>query len=191
MSALPESTNLSVEQYLTAERQGDLRHEYVLGNVYAMAGASERHNIIASALNHALYGQLLDRPCQVFQSDMRVRAATEIYFYPDIVVACDELLYEDVKRDTLINPMVVFEVLSPSTEDYDKGRKFTAYRKITSLRHYVLVSQSEIHVEHYALHTDMGWVLNDLTSSDDVVSLDAIACAVKLADIYRKVRFVE
>ena len=189
MSALPDPSTWDVEQYLAYERGSDTRHEFVGGDVLAMAGASEQHNQITSALNFLLYGQLLDRPCQIFQSDMRVKADELIYFYPDIVVVCGEADYADDTRDILLNPTVVIEVLSPSTEDYDRGRKFTNYRKIASLRDYVLVAQSEMKVEHHTLKQGEGWLLKEYASVEDTVQLPSIDCTLALSDIYRKVSF--
>ncbi|MEQ8676953.1 MAG: Uma2 family endonuclease [Aggregatilineales bacterium] len=180
---------MDVEQYLAYERGADTRHEFVGGDVWAMAGESERHNQITSALNFLLYGQLLDRDCAVFQSDMRVKADEKVYFCPDIVVVCGETDYADDTRDILLNPTVVIEVLSPSKEDYDRGRKFTNYRKIASLRDYVLVAQSEMNVEHHALRVGEGWLLKEYANAEDRVQLLSIDCTLTLSNIYRKVTF--
>lgn len=189
MSAIPDPSTWSVEQYLAYERESDIRHEFVGGDVMAMAGASERHNQITSALNFLLYGQLLDRNCSVFQSDMRVKADELVYYYPDVVATCGDTKYLDDRHDILLNPTVVIEVLSPSTEDYDRGRKFANYRKISSLRDYILVAQHEIKVEHHTLKTGEGWLLKDFTQADDIIELPSIDCTLALSDIYRKVTF--
>ena len=189
MSALPQYTGWTVEEYLDYERQADERHEFVAGKVYAMAGASERHNQITSALHFTLYGQLIERPCEVFQSDMRVQAAEAVFFYPDLVMVCGEVQYTDAARDLLLNPTVVIEVLSPSTEDYDRGRKFKRYRGIASLQDYLLVAQSQPQVEHYARQGTDTWRLTDYTRPDDTLQLPSIGCTLRLSDVYRKVRF--
>jgi Uma2 family endonuclease len=188
MSALPHAP-WSAADYLNCERESDARHQFIAGQVVAMAGANERHNQLASTLNFLLYGQLIERDCQVFQSDMRVRTPqrTVNYFYPDVVVVCGEAHYEEARRDTLLNPTVVFEVLSPSTQDYDRGTKFTHYRTLSSLRDYVLVSQTQAQIEHYARQPDDTWVLRDLTHPDETLDLLSINCRLLLADIYRKV----
>lgn len=189
MSALPDPHNWTVAQYLDYERTADARHEFVHGEITAMAGASERHNQIASALNYLLYGQLIARPCQVFQSDMRVRVTADMYFYPDIAVVCDEATYVDDRRDTLTNPTTIIEVLSPSTEDYDRGRKFARYRQLASLRDYLLVAQSEMRVEHHSLRPGEGWLLRDFTAPDAPILIPSLDCTLALSDIYRKVTF--
>ncbi len=189
MSVPPQQRDWTVREYLEFEREADTRHEFIGGQVYAMAGASERHNQIASALNYLLYGQLLERPCQVFQSDMRVQANETTFFYPDITVVCGEALYCDESRDTLRNPTVVFEILSPSTEDYDRGRKFKYYREIASLQDYLLAAQNQKQIEHYARQDADSWLLTVFSQLDSVLSLPSIGCTLSLSDIYRKVTF--
>lgn len=189
MSAPPHEW--TVDAYLAYERAAATRHEFIAGQVSAMAGASERHNLIASALSFRLYGQLLDRPCAVFQSDMRVQAADTAYFYPDLAVVCGEAQYRDDQRDTLLNPSVLIEVLSPSTEDVDRGRKFLYYREIASLTDYVLVAQSRMQVEHYTRQAADRWLLTVLSQPTDVLTLDSIDCTLALSDIYRQVTFAD
>src|SRR5262245_35340594 len=174
MSALTQPSQWTAQQYLDYERGSDSRHEFVGGQVYDMAGASERHLQLCSALNFLLYGQMLERPCQVFQSDMRVQADDSSYFYPDIVAICDQAQYLDGSRDTLLNPTVVIEVLSPSTEDFDRGRKFKQYRGIASLQDYILVSQNQIQVEHFTRQESDTWILRDLTHPEDKLNLPSI-----------------
>jgi Uma2 family endonuclease len=189
MSALPDFHDWSVEQYLEYERTATTRHEFMGGQVYAMAGASERHNQIAAAINYSLYGQLLDKPCQVFQSDMRVQANASAFFYPDIVVVCGEAQYRSAARDTLLNPTLIIEILSPSTEDYDRGRKFKHYRGIPSLRDYLLVAQKQMQVEYYSWQKLDTWRLQDFTQPDAQLELQSIGCTLSLAEIYRGVDF--
>lgn len=189
MSALPRFTDWTWQEYLDYERRADLRHEYLAGEVYAMAGATERHNQIASALHFSLYGQLLERPCQVFQSDMLVQATPTASFYPDVVVVCGEAKYLDDTRDVMLNPTVLIEVLSPSTADYDRGSKFTNYRQIPSLQDYLLVSQRRVHAEHYTRQDGNKWLLADYDQPSDTIQLPSIGCTLLLSDIYRKVQF--
>jgi len=191
MSVVPQSSRWTVQQYLDYERESDSRHEFLGGQVLDMAGASERHNQLSSALNFLLYGQLLDRPCQVFQSDMRVQADDSAYFYPDIVAVCGQAQYMDESRDTLLNPTVVIEVLSPSTEDFDRGRKFKQYRGITSLQDYVLVSQKQMQVEPYSRQGTDTWLLRDLSHPDDTLNLSSTGCTLLLKDLYRKINFLD
>lgn len=188
MHARDPFKNLTPDQYLAYERQHAARHEYLAGEVYAMAGASERHNHLTSTLNFLLYGGLLGRPCAVFQSDMRVQTA-DAYFYPDVVVTCGEARYSDDHRDTLLNPTLIIEVLSPTTEDFDKGRKFTQYRQITTLQDYVLVAQSAMRVEHFTRHQSDLWTLHEHAHAQDILRLPSIQMALTLADIYQKITF--
>ncbi len=189
MFALPQYRDWTVQDYLDYEREAENRHEFIAGEVYAMAGASERHNQIASALNYLLYGQLVDRPCSVFQSDMRVQAVENIFFYPDIAVICGDPHYRDDHRDALLNPTVIIEVLSASTEDYDRGRKFKHYREIASLQDYLLIAQNQMQVEHCTRQTADSWLLMVLSRPADSLTLASIGCALTLSDIYRKVTF--
>lgn len=189
MVALPQENDWTIEQYLAFEQEQDERHEFIMGQVYAMAGASERHNQIASSLHYLLYGQLLERQCQVFQSDMRVQVLDSASFYPDIVAICGEAHYSNDRRDTLLNPTVIIEVLSPSTEAHDRGSKFKQYRRLASLKEYALVSQHQIQIDHYTRQNDDTWVLTDFSDASDSLELDSINCLLLLSDIYRKVNF--
>ena len=142
MTSVAIQTQLSPEEYITRERKAITKSEYVSGKIIAMAGASYQHTVITMNISGELYGQLKDRECTVHTNDMRVKAsATSSYFYPDIVVVCDKPRFEDDTFDTLLNPIVIIEVLSPSTEDYDRIDKFSHYQKLTTLQEYILVSQ--------------------------------------------------
>lgn len=187
MTALPDPTEWTAEQYLAYEREAATRHEFFGGEVRAMAGASERHNQIAAALNYLFYGQFLKRDCQVFQSDMRVQAAGS-FFYPDLVIVYGDAVYTHDGQDTLTNPAVIIEILSPSTEDVDRGRKFAAYRQIDSLQDYLLVAQSAMKIEHFTRRAD-GWFLRDYTVAEDDIALPSVRCTLNVAAAYHKVTF--
>lgn len=189
MVALPDYNNWTLEQYLAFELEQDTRHEFIEGQVYVMAGATERHNQIASAIHYALYGQLLERDCSVFQTDMRVQVAEDASFYPDIVAFCGQAQYADEKRMILLNPTLIIEVLSPSTEDYDRGRKFKQYRHLDSLKEYVLVSQDKMQVDHYVRQDEDTWLLQGFSAPDSKIVLSSIGCSLLMSDIYRKVDF--
>lgn len=190
MSALPQHEFWTVDDYIQFDdSQNENRYEYQQGKIYAMAGASRRHGIISLALASMIYTQLLDRPCQAFQGEMRVQVTESNYFYPDIVVVCGKEVYKSNKENILLNPTVVIEILSPSTEDFDRGRKFALYRQNPSLQAYLLVSQDEIHIESYVRMPDNQWLLTDYNHADAEISLKAIDCHLKLADVYRKVDF--
>jgi Uma2 family endonuclease len=189
MTAPPDNNNWTIEQYLDFEDEQETRHEFIQGQVYAMAGATERHNQIASAIHYALYGQMLDRDCQVFQSDMRVQVEADVSFYPDIVAICGEARYAEEKRIILLNPTLVIEVLSPSTEDYDRGRKFNYYRRFPSLKEYLLVSQEKMQIDHYIRQDENAWLLQGFSMPERKLELSSIGCILLIHETYRKVNF--
>src|SRR6476646_9554528 len=146
-------------QYLLREREAEYKSEYINGQIIAMAGASVEHNTITANFVRAIGNNFAGRPCRVFSSDMRVKVATTgLYAYPDVVALCGDLQFDDDKRDTLTNPTVLIEVLSTSTEGYDRGEKFVHYRRLASLQEYVLVAQDKVRVERYTRQNDW-WVL--------------------------------
>ena len=177
------------EEYLARERKALDKSEYRDGQIYAMPGASHEHNVITGNTFAELHIQLRDRTCIVYPSDMRVKvSSTGRYTYPDVVVVCDEPRFDDSHFDTLLNPTVLIEVLSPSTAAYDRGEKFASYQKLDSLCEYVLISQDSVCVEHY-LRQEQDWNLTEFRSLDDVFSLVSIGCELSLQAIYAKVQF--
>jgi Uma2 family endonuclease len=177
------------EEYLALERAADYKSEYVAGEIFAMAGASEDHNTIAGNIFRLLGNQFQGRPCLVYISDMRVQvAATGMYTYPDVVAVCGPREFADAHRDTLLNPAVIIEVLSPSTEAYDRGAKAAYYRRLPALAEYVLVAQDQMHVEHY-VRQGAGWLLTEVGAPDDILRLPALDAALPLAAIYANVEF--
>ena len=191
MSSVTARTYLTPEEYLAWERKSDTKHEYLGGEIIAVSGASLAHNLIVTNISGELYIQLKEGRCEVYTNDMRVRTAPEMsYFYPDILVVCGEPRFKDSVFDTLFNPIVLVEVLSPSTERYDRGEKFDYYQQLTSLQEYILVSQDEVRVE---LHRRQGtvWYPTEFRSLEGTLSLDAINCELDLWDIYRRVELGE
>lgn len=186
MSAVA-TTYVTPEEYLARERPADQKSEYVDGQVYAMTGASRKHNLIAGNLISELNRQLEDKPCEVYPGDMRVRVGTRAYLYPDAVVACDEPQFDDDELDTLLNPTLIVEVLSKSTRDYDQGAKFALYRSLPSLQEYVLVAQDTPHVMRYVRQAD-GWLLLETADPDGHVPLSSIGCDLSLRRLYAKVK---
>lgn len=187
MSAVIHPKSYSAEEYLALERSAPYKSEFVDGQIYAMTGASREHNLVSGNIYRELSSQLKGRPCEAYANDMRVKAATaRSYHYPDIAVVCDKPEFEDAYIDTLLNPAVLIEVLSPSTEAYDRGAKFAHYRKIPSLREYVLVSQDEASIEHYARQGE-AWILTESLGLDASLSLESIGCALHLREVYDKV----
>jgi Uma2 family endonuclease len=191
MSSAAFEKRYTPEEYLALEREAPFKSEYVDGVIVAMAGASRAHNVISANLIRRLGNQLDNRPCEAYTSDMRVLVSrTGLYTCPDVVVICGEALFLDDKGDTLLNPTVIFEVLSPTTETYDRGRKFGHYRQLDSLREYVLIAQDRVAVERYVRRGDE-WVLTDLLSMEDTLSLPSIDCHIPLREIYARVTLPE
>ena len=188
MSSIAAQTLLTPQEYIAAERKATLKSEYLSGKIVAMSGASIEHNLITVNTVNGLYNQLVDRGCLVFGSDMRVGiSAGDSYFYPDITVVCEKPRFEDSEFDTLLNPIVVVEVLSPSTEKYDKGEKFKRYQQLKSIKEYILISQDQVRVEHYFRQGNM-WISNEFISLEDVLPLLSVDAELPLRLIYR---FVE
>ncbi len=174
-------------EYLALERSSPERHQLVDGEIFAMAGASFEHNTIVGNLVGELRNALRDRPCRVTPSDLRIHVpATGLYTYPDVTVVCGDPLFEDGARGTLLNPTVLVEVLSESTEGYDRGKKFRYYRSIASFREYVLVAQDVVSVERYTRGDDGVWSLHESGAGGRLV-LASIGCEIAVDEIYLKV----
>jgi Uma2 family endonuclease len=179
---------LSPDEYLVRERAAEYRSEYLAGEVRAMTGASRKHNRIAMNLGALLHGQLRGGPCEPFMSDMRVKVErTGAYFYPDVVVACGASSLEDEFQDTLLNPVLVVEVLSPATADFDHNGKWEHYRRIPTLMDYLLLSQAEPRVERYARQSEGLWLFSETTGLDAELRLESIGCTLALRDVYERV----
>jgi Uma2 family endonuclease len=189
MSAQPQP-RLTPEQYLEIERAAELRHEYFNGRMFAMSGASYRHVIVTGNLSYALRNCLRKRPCTVLTTDLRLRVSPGgLYTYPDLVVLCGEPKFVDDQTDTLLNPLLIVEVLSPSTEAYDRGFKFAQYRTLESLQEYALVSQTEPRVEVFRRQSGRDWLLSESIGLDAACRFESVGCAVALAEVYDKVTF--
>ena len=181
-------TLISPEEYLAIERRSETKHEYFAGEIFAMVGASKRHNLIISNIIRILGNQLLDRPYNVYPSDMRVKvSATGKYTYPDVVVACEEEKFDDSENDTLLNPVIIIEVLSESTEAYDRGKKFEHYQSIESLTEYLLAAQTPYRIEQYVRQNNREWKYSEYHSPEEVVKINVIGCELTLKDVYAKV----
>jgi Uma2 family endonuclease len=177
------------EEYLAQERRADYKSEYFNGFMFAMAGASREHNLIAGNVFGELRAQLKGRPCETYQSDMRVKVSeTGLYTYPDVVAVCGERRFEDVKGDTLLNPTLIVEVLSESTEAYDRGDKFGHYLRLKSLQEYVMISQDKARVEHYVRQGEH-WLFAESRDLEGTLQLASVGCRVPLREIYDRVEF--
>jgi Uma2 family endonuclease len=184
------TTRITPEEYLERERAAEYRSEYLEGETFALAGASFAHARIVMNLVIALGLQLRGRPCSAFATDLRVAVSRKgLYTYPDVFVVCGEPKFIDAVPDTVTNPKVIVEVLSESTKDYDRGGKFTQYRRIASLSEYLLVAQDEPHVEHFVKQPDGSWNLTETSDAAATVALPTIDCRLSLADVYEKIEF--
>ena len=189
MSSAAVQSHLTPEEYLALERKATIKSEYLGGRMYAMSGASRAHNLVCLNIGGELRARLKKRACEVYTNDMRLKvSAAGLYTYPDVLVVCEEPRFEDDSFDILLNPTALFEVLSPSTEAYDRGAKFGYYRQLDSMQEYTLVSQDFMRVEHYLRHNEQ-WMLTEFSSPDDIVRLTSINCELPLREIYAKVEF--
>ncbi|UHD14405.1 Uma2 family endonuclease [Thiocapsa bogorovii] len=179
------------EDYLAAERAArGAKHEYVNGEVFAMTGASFNHNLLVLNLGSELRARLKGRPCHVLPSDMRVRIeAANAATYPDLTALCEPPRFHDDRQDVLLNPALIVEVLSGSTEAYDRGGKFATYRRLPSLQEHVLVSQDQPLVEIFTRQPDARWVLSETEGLDTEVVFASLGCRVAMQEIYDKVDF--
>jgi Uma2 family endonuclease len=190
MLAEPKTRLMTPEEYLIMERASELRHEYFRGEVREVTGASREHNLIVMSIGAELYRQLRKRPCEIYATNMRVKvSATGLYTYPDVIVVCEKPQLEDEHFDTLLNPTVIIEVLSDSTEDYDRGDKFARYRKLDSLTDYLLVAPDRMHIEYYARQQDGVWLFSEADQPEATISIASIACELVLEEIYEKIKF--
>ena len=203
MAARAAQTHLTPEEYIALERKAipdadAVRSEYVKGEIIAMSGASRAHNIITGNIYAGLHMQLRGSECEAYANDMRVSSPlTSSYFYPDVVVVCEEPRFEDDVFDILLNPILLVEVLSASTEAYDRGEKFSHYRHLASLQEYILVSQDKVLVERYRRPkkheivpvTAQDWIFTAFQALEDTLPLTSIQCELPLQEIYERVTF--
>ena len=187
--SLQPRTGYTFEDYLAAEREElEVRHEFVAGEVFAMVGTTANHSIIVANVIGELRAQMKRRPCLVFSTDLRVRIdAADACTYPDVIALCGETQLHDDRRDVLLNPSLIVEVLSPSTEAYDRGEKFAIYRRLPSLREYLLVSQDKLVAELFVRQPDGRWLLSEFTGPDAEILLPSVDCLLALREIYDKV----
>lgn len=189
MSSVPKSeTRMTAAEYLEWERQQDERHEFLDGEVFAQAGGTRRHSLIATNMTRSLGNHLADGDCQAHGSDMRVHVETTgLYAYPDALVVCPPL--EGESEDVITNPVLIAEVLSPSTADFDRGGKFGHYRQIPSLQDYLVVYQDEPRVEHHRRTEDGNWLLRELFGTEHVLEIASLGISLPLSEVYDKVQF--
>ena len=184
-----KSEPYTAAEYLEIERRSDVRHEFLDGEIYAMAGESLSHSRICINLGGEVRNKLKGKSCEALSPNMKVRTSTaSLFSYPDLTIVCGEPQFHDNKKDVLVNPKVIFEVLSPSTAEYDRTTKFQKYRMGNeTLTDYVLVSQDKIFVEHFAKQTDGNWVYQSFANSTEVFKIESIETELSLQEIYDRV----
>ena len=174
----------TVEEYLAFEREAFEKHEYIDGEIVAMAGASREHNLIGLNIAAEIRFQIKGKNCEVYANDMRVRLKPNRYGYPDVVVVCGKPKFADDEFDILLNPTILVEVLSHSTRFKDKTEKLEDFRKLDSLKECLLIEQEKMFIEHYIKQTPNQWLLRIYENADEMINLESIGCEISLADIY-------
>lgn len=190
MSAVPALKFISIEDYLSLEETAQEKHEYYRGEIFAMAGGTIAHNQIVSNMVSEVNFFLREKDCQVFPSDLKVHnEANSLFTYPDISIVCGEPQKWQGRNDTITNPVVIIEVLSESTQLYDRGQKFKLYRSIPSLKEYLLVSSLEYMVEHFTKQAEDAWNFRELSNPEDRLTIESIGFSCPLKELYRNVAF--
>jgi Uma2 family endonuclease len=184
MSSIP-NIYISPEEYLALERKAARKSEYIDGEIFAMAGGSEIHNLIVANIIAGLHSQLFGSSCRVYPSDLKVRAPQPRYFYyPDVTVVCGDTQFHDEHKDVVLNPVVIFEVQSEATAAFDRGKKFQDYQQLETLVEYILVAQDETLAEHYIKQENGSWIYTKLSGLEASLILPTIKCELKLGFIY-------
>ncbi|MEA1967171.1 MAG: Uma2 family endonuclease [Thermodesulfobacteriota bacterium] len=191
MNVQPQEKNhMTPEEYLEFDRTSDIKYEYFEGEIFAMTGAKKNHNLINTSITVNLVNKMGNSECRVFSNDMRVKIENKSGFaYPDIAIACGDLEFEDNEFDTLTNPIVIIEILSDSTELYDRTEKFTYYRAISTLQEYILVSQNKCRVERFVRKEGGMWGMFHYECMEQIIKIESIDCEMSLSDIYQWVEF--
>jgi Uma2 family endonuclease len=191
MSAIAKK-KLTEAEYLAIERAAELKSEFYNGEMFAMAGASRQHCEIKENLSVEIGSRLKGGPCRTYSGDLRVKVdRTGLYTYPDLLIVCGKAEFDNVQKDTLTNPQVIVEILSESTESYDRGKKFLHYRRLPSLREYVLVSQDKKLIERFVRQSDDAWLLTTFDNPDGDFTLSTVPIRVPMADVYHGVELSE
>ena len=178
----------SIAAYLESEEKSDVKHEFYKGEIFAMAGASIQHNQIASNAHVAIGSFISDKGCTIFQSDLKIHVElNSLFTYPDLSIVCGTIATLENHKDIVTNPSVLIEVLSDTTQDYDRGGKFKLYRDIPSLKEYILISSIEVLVEKYSKQEDGTWILHEYKTLNDFFTIDVIAMQIELKGLYKNV----
>lgn len=189
--AVPHTTQrLTEAEYLGIERAAETKSEFFDGEMFAIAGGARRHGKIAMNLGREVGGKLRDRRSEAFNAAVRVKIeATGLYTYPDLSVVCGDNVEAEDDQDVIVNPILIAEVLSESTEGYDRGKKFEHYRQIPALREYLLISQNEPRIEQFVLEPGRGWFLREAVGLGATLALPSIEITISLSEVFRKVKF--
>lgn len=188
MATNPQKEYWTVEEYLAYEEETGIKHEYIDGEIFAMAGGTDNHSWIAMNASSELVQGLKGSPCHVRNSDMRVKIAESKFVYPDFSVVCGKTTFADDKRTMLTNPTLVAEVTSDSSENYDRGAKADYYRSLPSVEAYLILDQDRVHAQLYTRH-EVGWLLREFSTRDDIIPLEALDCSLPLSEVYRDIVF--
>jgi Uma2 family endonuclease len=180
-------TKVSAEEYLALDRAAELRSELLDGEMVGMSGGSARHSALQIDLAFALEQVLRTTECRTFSADLRVRVSSRMYAYPDLTVVCGKPKFADEREDILLNPTVIFQVLSPSTEYYDRGVKFRRYREIESVTDYILVDQDQVRIEQYTRGEANTWTFRDYPAAGETLRIQSIGVSIPLARIYERI----
>ncbi len=184
------ATRLTLAEYEARERQAFTKSEYFRGEMFAMAGGSLEHSLIATNFTREAGNQLKGKPCVPYNSDLRIKVeATGLYTYPDASIVCGRSQFDADTKGTVVNPAVLVEVLSDSTETYDRGKKAAHYRQIESLRELILISQTEPHIEIYSRRDDATWSFVEYRAITEVLTIDSVGVSIPLSEIYRNIVF--
>ncbi|MFT4094748.1 MAG: Uma2 family endonuclease [Niabella sp.] len=186
-----QKARYTVPEYLEMEKDAVTKHEFYQGEIFAMAGASTRHVIIATNLIIQIGLKLKGKPCRPYGSDMRIHIPENTLFtYPDISIICGDVISSPEDEDTAVQPVVLIEILSPSTKNYDRGQKFKLYRDIPSLKEYILIDSESINIEVFRLNANRHWELEEYTIADDVLAIDAVSITIPLQEIYERTKLI-
>lgn len=190
MSAVPAPTFISIDEYLLLEESAEAKHEYYQGEVFAMAGGTIAHNRIVRNTLTSLDNFLKGKDCEVFPSDLKIHnQANSLFTYPDISIVCDKAEHWNERNDTITNPVVIIEVLSKKTKNYDRGEKFKLYRSLSSLKEYILISSQEILIEKYIRQSMAFWNFTETGNSEEKFQIEAVGFSCSIKELYRNVSF--
>jgi len=179
-------TKISVKEYLDGEEISDIKYEYLDGEVYAMAGTSQNHNRIAGNIYNSLFSHLRDSPCEPYIENIKVRAGEDVFYYPDVLVTCEG---EFKNKYFCEEPILIVEVISPSTEQIDRREKLRAYQQMPSVIEYIIIEQEKISVEIHRRQNDGNWITYFYSRNDTEFTLESVALTLQLSEVYRRVNF--